>query len=271
MRARAIRGRPRRRFARTIRLRGTEFAWADLGAYAPPPALELHAKLLRFFAQRASSARPRARSRARDPGEKPGRRGPRRLLHLEHRDDRRAGELGAGRARSTSQRDGERFIEVTRDVETTVIKVPAGLQDYYGAMYGGLQSLRWGAGVAFARTLRRKRASRDREPHAALLLGPVAQLRNQQLGAVQRLHRRRPDRARALSRDRARGGRAGERDRDKATGPRPRARSGASGKRGERWRPGSRRRRSIARSRRRRLRWPGRQATAGDRLRATGN
>jgi D-glycero-alpha-D-manno-heptose-7-phosphate kinase len=28
-----------------------------------------------------------------------------------------------------------------------VIKVPAGLQDYYGAMYGGLQSLRWAPGT----------------------------------------------------------------------------------------------------------------------------
>lgn len=43
-------------------------------------------------------------------------------------------------------RDGEAAIEIARDVETTVIKVPAGLQDYYGAMFGGLQSLRWLAG-----------------------------------------------------------------------------------------------------------------------------
>ena len=39
--------------------------------------------------------------------------------------------------------DGEKFIDVVRDVETTVIRVPAGLQDYYGAMFGGLQSLKW--------------------------------------------------------------------------------------------------------------------------------
>lgn len=44
-------------------------------------------------------------------------------------------------------RDGQNFIDIVRDVETTVICVPAGLQDYYGAMYGGLQSLNWGAGV----------------------------------------------------------------------------------------------------------------------------
>ncbi|MEO5971485.1 MAG: hypothetical protein ABIQ95_16295 [Bdellovibrionia bacterium] len=44
-------------------------------------------------------------------------------------------------------KDGQSFIDVVRDVETTVIRVPAGLQDYYGAMYGGLQSLHWGIGT----------------------------------------------------------------------------------------------------------------------------
>lgn len=43
-------------------------------------------------------------------------------------------------------KDGERWIDIVRDVETTVIQVPAGLQDYYGAMFGGLQSLMWHAG-----------------------------------------------------------------------------------------------------------------------------
>lgn len=44
------------------------------------------------------------------------------------------------------ERDGEKLIEIVRDIETTVIQVPAGLQDYYGAMYGGLQRLHWSAG-----------------------------------------------------------------------------------------------------------------------------
>jgi D-glycero-alpha-D-manno-heptose-7-phosphate kinase len=43
-------------------------------------------------------------------------------------------------------KDGERLIEISRDIETTVIQVPAGVQDYYGAMFGGLQSLRWRPG-----------------------------------------------------------------------------------------------------------------------------
>jgi D-glycero-alpha-D-manno-heptose-7-phosphate kinase len=42
--------------------------------------------------------------------------------------------------------DGESLIEITRDVESTVIQGPAGVQDYYGAMFGGLQALHWRPG-----------------------------------------------------------------------------------------------------------------------------
>jgi len=37
----------------------------------------------------------------------------------------------------------ERLVEIARDTETTVIRVPAGMQDYYGAAFGGLQALHW--------------------------------------------------------------------------------------------------------------------------------
>lgn len=39
------------------------------------------------------------------------------------------------------------LIEFARDVETPVIKVPAGMQDYFGAMFGGLQQIEWNTGV----------------------------------------------------------------------------------------------------------------------------
>ena len=39
--------------------------------------------------------------------------------------------------------DGDRLITVARDIETRILGVPAGLQDYFGAMYGGLQSIAW--------------------------------------------------------------------------------------------------------------------------------
>ena len=53
----------------------------------------------------------------------------------------------AGNSLIDPQTEGERLIEIVRDVETTVIRVPAGLQDYYGAMFGGLQCLKWGVGT----------------------------------------------------------------------------------------------------------------------------
>lgn len=114
--------------------------WEDLSQLQPPPALELHVKLLRHFAQTQQDQ------------------GTDFLLSTRARSPAGAG-LGGSSALSiaivgalgtwaTGRRidpiqDGERFIELVRDVETTVIRVPAGLQDYYGAMYGGLQALHW--------------------------------------------------------------------------------------------------------------------------------
>ncbi len=42
----------------------------------------------------------------------------------------------------------ERFLRVVRDIETRLIKVPAGMQDYYPALYGGVQALWWQEGGA---------------------------------------------------------------------------------------------------------------------------
>ncbi len=41
------------------------------------------------------------------------------------------------------EKDGEFLISLTRDVESQVLHGPAGLQDYYGAAFGGLQVLAW--------------------------------------------------------------------------------------------------------------------------------
>jgi D-glycero-alpha-D-manno-heptose-7-phosphate kinase len=41
------------------------------------------------------------------------------------------------------EKDGEFLISLTRDVESQVLYGPAGLQDYYGAAFGGLQVLNW--------------------------------------------------------------------------------------------------------------------------------
>lgn len=119
------------------------FEWAKLPTQEAPPSLILHLKLLRHFAT-----------------EHPG------LLN-EFQDQnlalttRAKSPAGAGLGGSSTLAvsiigalsewlmpgeaiDRERLIDVVKDTETTVIQVPAGLQDYYGAMYGGLQAIHWG-------------------------------------------------------------------------------------------------------------------------------
>jgi D-glycero-alpha-D-manno-heptose-7-phosphate kinase len=124
-----------------------KFHWPAIESQTPPPSLELHWKYLRYFLERKK---------------KSGRFLSTVGLNLSTRAKSPAGAgLGGSSALSVSiigalkawcdgavsvEKDGERLVEITRDVETTVIKVPAGLQDYYGAMYGELQSLRWSAG-----------------------------------------------------------------------------------------------------------------------------
>lgn len=123
------------------------FHWSEIESIAPPPTLELHWKYLRYFLERKRKA---------------GRFYPTVGLSLSTRAKSPAGAgLGGSSTLSVSiigalkvwcdgevaiDRDGEKLVEITRDVETTVIKVPAGMQDYYGAMFGALQSLRWCAG-----------------------------------------------------------------------------------------------------------------------------
>ena len=46
--------------------------------------------------------------------------------------------------KQTIRRD--RFLALVRDIETCLIKVPAGMQDYYPALWGGVQALWWRPG-----------------------------------------------------------------------------------------------------------------------------
>ena len=112
-----------------------------------PPALELHFKLLRHFLATAKtrySLEPShlsLKTRARSPAG----------AGLGGSSTLSVAMIGAISAWASGtlpepEKKGEKLIEITRDIETTVIRVPAGLQDYYGAMFGGLQSLRWGTG-----------------------------------------------------------------------------------------------------------------------------
>ncbi len=119
--------------------------WRSLDQVSAPPTLVIHQKLLRFFLAE------KKRLGTWDPS---------RGLTLSTSAKSPAGAglggssclsvaiIGAlatwSRGEIDPLRDGERLIEVTRDVETAVINVPAGIQDYYGGMFGGLQSIEWG-------------------------------------------------------------------------------------------------------------------------------
>jgi len=47
----------------------------------------------------------------------------------------------------------ERFLPLVRDLETRLIKVPAGTQDYYPALWGGIQALWWRPGGVLRESL----------------------------------------------------------------------------------------------------------------------
>jgi D-glycero-alpha-D-manno-heptose-7-phosphate kinase len=128
-----------------------KFGWSELHSVQAPPQLELHLKFLRYFARERLENRKdygfnlTIGTRAKSPAG----------AGLGGSSTLSISMIGAlatwarqGTLRETVDvlRDGEKMIEIARDVETTVIQVPAGVQDYYGAMFGGLQSLRWSAG-----------------------------------------------------------------------------------------------------------------------------
>jgi D-glycero-alpha-D-manno-heptose-7-phosphate kinase len=124
-------------------------SWKQLLHTSLPPSVELHGKLLRHFA--------RAQPAVTELLERSG-----KCLEMSTQAKSPAGAgLGGSSALSISLLGGlhrlffgeapltsivrEELIAIARDIETTVIRVPAGLQDYYGAAFGGLQKLTWKA------------------------------------------------------------------------------------------------------------------------------
>lgn len=121
--------------------------WKDLDTFEAPPSLSLHLKFLRHFAEERKRSDPRALAGqftlstiAKSPAG----------AGLGGSSTLSIAMIGAlahwARGGIEVEQDGEELIGIARDTETTVIQVPAGLQDYYGAMFGGLQSLKWKAG-----------------------------------------------------------------------------------------------------------------------------
>jgi len=134
-----------------------EFPWNDLATRDFPPNLELHGKFLRHFARLHPT-------RTAELATRPA------VLELKTRARSPAGAgLGGSSTLSISilgalhelylpgsplDADARsRLIDIARDIETTVIKVPAGLQDYHGAAFGGLPLLTWGVASHKRQTL----------------------------------------------------------------------------------------------------------------------
>jgi D-glycero-alpha-D-manno-heptose-7-phosphate kinase len=119
-----------------------EIGWEALSQAKVPPQLELHLKLLRHFALfRKPGTDLTLKTRAKSPAG----------AGLGGSSTLSIAMIGALASWAKGQpvnpeEEGEKWIDIVRDVETTVIQVPAGVQDYYGAMFGGLQSLQWGPG-----------------------------------------------------------------------------------------------------------------------------
>jgi D-glycero-alpha-D-manno-heptose-7-phosphate kinase len=120
--------------------------WKDIAHATAPPQLELHLKLLRLLATKHGVS-PQGELTLRTKAGSPAGAG---LGGSSTLSVALVGALTAwarGGHQADVLREGTALLDIVRDVETTVIQVPAGVQDYYGAMFGGVQSLRWGAGV----------------------------------------------------------------------------------------------------------------------------
>src|SRR5207248_582348 len=109
-------------------------SWDDLDSASAPPSLELHLKLLRHFVgerKRQTGFNPTSSIVFGTSAKSPAGAG---LGGSSALSIAMIGALSTwARGKQDFLSSGERLIEIARDTETTVIQVPAGLQDYYGA------------------------------------------------------------------------------------------------------------------------------------------
>lgn len=119
-------------------------SWSELGSASVPPGLILHQKLLAHFAERFPRKRPKTLTLS-TKATSPAGAGLGGSSALNISITGALATLFEGKAATRTDAAKEKLIEIARDVETQILGVPAGLQDYYGAMFGGLQELTWQA------------------------------------------------------------------------------------------------------------------------------
>ncbi len=112
----------------------------ELAHFAAPPTLDLHARILRAYLGRYEVSLKgswKLRTRAKSPAgaglggsSALGISIASALFHWSH-------------GRGPTDAEKWELIELVRDVESGVLYGPAGMQDYFGAAYGGLQKIEW--------------------------------------------------------------------------------------------------------------------------------
>lgn len=154
----------------------SSLSWDRLCLNSTHPALELHTRLLRHFQEekiKSGNFKPEVNFSLITRAKSPSGAG---LGGSSSLNIALTGALATwARGSIDPEKDGAGLIRIARDIETQVIQVPAGLQDYYGALFGGLQSLHWGAGSHAHEKLP---ASRMAELEKRILLFYSGQSRN---------------------------------------------------------------------------------------------
>jgi len=119
---------------------GLSCSWHELRSHSLslPPELALHFRLLRFFEpkKKKNGASIRLTTRALSPAG----------AGLGGSSALGIAMAGALSAWAEYPVDPKTLIAITCDIESAVIRVPAGLQDYHAATYGGLQAIHWEPG-----------------------------------------------------------------------------------------------------------------------------
>lgn len=126
--------------------------WKDLLTAEFPFSVQLQGKLLSYFYSRFPNKKPKKivlSTRAKSPAG--AGLGGSSALNVALTGALASHFIGSKALKSDLEK--EKLIDICRDVETQILGVPAGLQDYYGAMFGGLQELCWKPAIHERRTL----------------------------------------------------------------------------------------------------------------------
>ncbi len=115
-----------------------------LAQFTVPPALEIHHRAFRYFSdQQPRTAREYAQITIRTEATSPAGAGLGGSSAILIATLGALAELFMGKSKAAGWIRSGKVIEVAKDLESQVLRIPAGVQDYFGAAYGGLQDIAW--------------------------------------------------------------------------------------------------------------------------------